>query len=132
MKLTKTERTQHDTHVAALREALDTLNQAISDYNEAVASAHTDLENAAADYNSAMQDAKSFAEDIANERRSKFDDRTEAWQESDRGQSAESFIDAWENFDGEEVEYDTPDTVDEVDDTAADDLENLPVTPDDC
>jgi hypothetical protein len=44
-----------------------------------------------------MTEAYGFVEDIVNERQGDFDDKSERWQEGERGQAAQSWIQEWEN-----------------------------------
>lgn len=70
---------------AALEEAVRPLNDAIRAYNDVVAL------------------ARAFVDDIADEFRSEYDGKSERWQESDRGQTASAFVEAWQNVDLDEV-----------------------------
>jgi uncharacterized protein YicC (UPF0701 family) len=44
-----------------------------------------------------MTEAYGFVEDIVNERQTDFDDKSERWQEGERGQAAQSWLQEWEN-----------------------------------
>lgn len=52
-------------------------------------------------YNLLLLEAAAFAEAIGEDCRAAFDEKSERWQESDRGQEAESFISEWEGFDAD-------------------------------
>ena len=71
----------------ALREAKDKLVIAIDEYNAATTDPRAAVESALKEYNEALAEAKGFAEDIANEAESEFDNKSEKWQEGDRGQA---------------------------------------------
>jgi hypothetical protein len=44
-----------------------------------------------------MTEAYGFVEDIVNERQTDFDDKSERWQEGERGQAAQSWLQDWES-----------------------------------
>jgi F0F1-type ATP synthase membrane subunit b/b' len=44
-----------------------------------------------------ITEAYGFVEDIMNERQGEFDDKSERWQEGERGQAAQSWLQDWEN-----------------------------------
>jgi hypothetical protein len=55
------------------------------------------------EYNSALADAETVVEGIGGDLRADWDDKSEKWQDSDAGQDANSFIEAFENVDFSEV-----------------------------
>lgn len=120
-KLTKQESKMKDEHAAALRadlEAVTKLAQAVSDDVDA-------LNAAIAHYNETLASAKSFVEHKKDEWQGEFDDKSDTWQEGDRGDAASTFISEWEAFDVDdltEVEFEMSDT----DASHADDLDGLP------
>jgi hypothetical protein len=79
------------------------------------ADAHSDAVNA---YNDVMTEAKEFVEEVASRMREVYDGRSEKWQEGDKGQSADAFIQTWEDF--------SPDEESELDGNVADEFERLP------
>lgn len=52
-----------------------------------------------------MDEARGFVEDIQNERQEEFDDKSERWQEGERGEAAQSWLQQWEQG---ASELDTP------------------------
>lgn len=48
-------------------------------------------------FNEVLTEARGFVEDIGNERRGQFDDKSENWQDGERGQSADEWTSMWEN-----------------------------------
>lgn len=44
-----------------------------------------------------MDEARGFVEDIHSERQGDYDDKSERWQEGDRGQAAYEWLQTWEN-----------------------------------
>lgn len=55
-------------------------------------------------YNEVVRKAEAFARSVAEEHRETYDERSERWQESDAGQAALSFVEAWEEIDLDVVE----------------------------
>ena len=115
-KLTKVQIKERDEMVAALREKA-----------EVVTAAKTAWEEAVNDYNGALADANTFVEGLASDFRSQFDDKSERWQEGERGEAASTFVEAWEGVSLDE--HDAADT--DIDTTAdIDALEGLPTAAD--
>jgi hypothetical protein len=147
MKITKAEGKQREELADKCDEAQGALANAIADYNIALervaayvsrimlspcdfadderteiadalrtaAEAHSD---AVTGYNDAMENAKAFVEEVASRLREVYDGRSEKWQEGDKGQSADAFIQTWESF--------SPDEESELDGNVADEFEKLP------
>ena len=147
MKITKAESKKRDELAYKCDEAQGALANAIADYNIALeratayaarimlspldfadderneiadairtaAEAHSD---AVSGYNDAMDNAKAFVEEVASRLREVYDNRSEKWQEGDKGQSADAFIQTWEEF--------SPDEESELDGNVADEFEKLP------
>jgi hypothetical protein len=59
------------------------------------------LELAVGEYNEALSELRGMVEGFVEEWRSAYEDRSEKWQESDKGTAANEFIDEWEAFAGE-------------------------------
>jgi phosphosulfolactate phosphohydrolase-like enzyme len=122
LKLTKKESNQKHAFVTTLRN-IETDVAALLTKGPAV----IDVINARVEkYNECLEDATSFVEEIASRLRDEFDEKSEKWQESERGSEIGEFIYEWEN-----VSLDTADKIDEADFTTyefpsySDDLENL-------
>ena len=93
--------------VEELQEARGELEDAVSVYNAAVAELKAPLDAAVEKYNDVLEEARGFAEDIGNTADGEFDDKSEKWQEGERGQAAREWIDARQQaaFDAYEIEY---------------------------
>lgn len=76
--LSKHQIVEFDKHQAALTMAHETLTAAIDAYNAVV------------------EDAEAFITGVAEDFRSAWDEKSERWQESDRGQEVGEFIETWE------------------------------------
>lgn len=59
-------------------------------------------------YSSAVEKAKDFASVIAERSREEFDEKSEKWQESDRGHAANEWIEKWEDDGSFEVAENEP------------------------
>lgn len=51
--------------------------------------------------NEKIEEARGFVEDIKNERQEEFEDKSDRWQEGERGQSAQDWLQAWETAERE-------------------------------
>ena len=96
LKLTKDEIKQKDDHVSELEKQMANMENAVNVFNAAMETARVDLRDAVSKYNEALTAARGFAEDIASRLENEIDDKSEKWQESDKGQAAASFKDDWE------------------------------------
>lgn len=91
-KLLKSELARRDEILADLRSSLDKLTAAIED----PASTTGQKSEAAAMFTVILNEAEEFREDIACKYRDLFDERSDNWQDSDRGQEVDEAINEWE------------------------------------
>lgn len=108
-KLSKAQSTQLDTIADALVERYDALDTAIGAYNAAMEEAWTAVDEALGAYNETLSEARELRGDIVDQIQNHIDDKSEKWQDSDKGQAYESWRQQWEQIDLEEVEIDKPD-----------------------
>ena len=125
-KLTKQEEAQRSELYAKLHSARGALDAKIEDVNDALQTAIDALEGAIADYNSALDDARNFVVDIVSQAEEDFSDKSERWQEGERGEIVRAWIDEWDtaqldDIDAPEIERIVIDLEDH-----ADILEQLP------
>jgi hypothetical protein len=125
-RLSKSQLTAWERRIGAARASLDALNDVIISFNRTLASAGEPLRGAAQAYNSALRELQSTAEKLAGDWRSTFNERTDRWQDGYRGQAANEWIEAWENYSPEDAEFDPPDEVEEQDDDPIVEAEELP------
>jgi vacuolar-type H+-ATPase subunit I/STV1 len=111
--------------VAAARRKLDELNTAIEQYNESVGEAWTKLDDFINDYNGALSDARDFVERVKDEFTTEYDEKSEKWQEGDRGVAARDWIDSFDNVELDDAELDAPEPFGEVTADGLETLENL-------
>ena len=62
-----------------------------------VETAREELRAATIAYNMALREAHGFVEGVASAARERWDSRSERWQDSDKGQSASTWVEAWES-----------------------------------
>lgn len=125
-KLDKKEIARRDEIFATLNETSSKLEDAVSTYNAEMANLRIPLDAALAAYNEAVAEAQSFAEDIVNQADSDISDKSERWQEGERGEEATSWKDEWEGASFDEVEIEYPDDLEIGDLDHAATLEQLP------
>jgi chromosome segregation ATPase len=126
-KLNKQELTTRDEHVAKLEKAWAEIAQAISTYNGLVETLRAPIEQAVEKYNEVVVEAKAFAEEIANRFEGEYDERSEKWQEGEKGQAAAELKEAWQSIDMEEINLEWPDDLGIDDPDHAPELAELPM-----
>lgn len=110
----------------ALNEAASELEAAVTAYNDAMANLQAPVEAAVEKYNFVALDITGFVEDIANNARGAIDDKSESWQEGEKGQLAEEWTSEWENYSlDDQIEAVFPDDL-AIEAANADDFDNLP------
>src|ERR1700733_1495655 len=95
-KLTKAQCKKRDALVTDLHEKGDAFAAAIIAFNEALDAVAKPLTDAAAAYNQGLESARNFASAIAQEARGAFDEKSDGWQEGDKGNEVEDWIQQWE------------------------------------
>jgi len=125
-KLTQAEAKRRDELVEALQKAQGELDDAVSEYNEKSQEIRGPVEEAVSAYNAVVEEAHDFAEDVASDGDTAFDEKSEKWQEGERGEAARSWIDEWQNADFNEIEINWPDDLEIEAPGHAGNLEALP------
>ena len=118
MKLSKTHAKQIEDLIAKLREAQEALAPAIVAYNAALAEAHGRLLDSLEPYSEAISYVEEDVQSIAATLREEWDEKSEKWQESDRGIEASDAIDALESFSMDDLTVEQPDMIEEPEDYA--------------
>lgn len=124
-KLSKTRIKQFNEIVEIVKDSQEKLDSAIEEYNNALDEKWAVIQAAQENYNTAISDAVGFAEEISNDMNEYFDERSESWQESEKGDSYREWIDEWENIELEESNLEQPEFLPEVGSEMADLLEEL-------
>lgn len=78
-------------------EAVETAN---ANYEDEIAG----INEKAAAYNEILEEARGYVEDIHSERYNEFDDKSETWQEGERGEATREWLEALENIKDNELE----------------------------
>jgi hypothetical protein len=125
-KLDKQEKQRRTGLVEDLRAGAGRLEDAVSLYNDEVRKLREPLEAALAEYNQNVEAARGFAEDIASQAESDIDDKSERWQEGERGEAAAEWKGQWENEVFDEISIDFPEDIEISDADHADKLDALP------
>jgi len=95
-KLTKSELAKRDEFCQRLADARDELGRKVEDVNDALQTAIDAITDAVAAYNEVLEEARGFVADIVSQAEEDFSDKSERWQEGERGEAARSWIDEWE------------------------------------
>lgn len=133
------------TAAAELQEAIDAFNTAkdeaatdlqtaVDAYNQVLAEAKDTLAEAVQAYNDKLSEARDFAGQIAADADNDISDKSDKWQEGERGQAAVAWKDEWENARFDDIELQYPDDVevnlpDDVSDDSDDHGETLDQLP---
>lgn len=129
MRLTKQQVVQKAELVARLNAAREKLVEAIEEFNARLVEAYGDVEAVARSYNDIVEEAAALRDDVVEEGRSYFDERSETWQESERGVECSGWLDEWEGAVLDPVDVWMPDGIEEPDTDGADILDRLPDAP---
>ena len=124
-KLSKDEKANRDSYVAEIRAAEEHLQETLATYNSEVSRRWGHVDAAIQRYNEALENARTWATNLGEEMQGEFDDKSEKWQEGDRGQEVQEWIDQYKDLQLDDVKLDEPDAVEvQVDD--ADTVGDLP------
>jgi oligoendopeptidase F len=93
-----------DDYETLINERFGHLEDRINNYNEAVIS----LRSAHDECQEAIVKVREWVENIASDRRDKFDEKSEKWLESEAGDAASEWLEAWESFEIEDIELEIP------------------------
>ena len=128
IKLDKAQRAELEKFRKSLRESEDAVTDAVAEYERRCESAREELIPVLEKHNELLAEVKEFASNVAAVVRDAIDERSEKWQESDKGTAAEEFQSSWEGYDPDE--YSIPDEVlvEEID-SSADALDELQEEP---
>lgn len=127
--LSKAQIIERDELVASITIASKSLADAIDSYNETVRVAREALDAKIAEYNEALEPARGFASDFASAMSDAVGERSEKWQESEKGEAASSFVSEWEGAEFGDFEIDDVEEIEAPEEDAAETLENLPESP---
>jgi hypothetical protein len=115
-KLTRQDSAQLGELMAKAADVAGTLETSIAKFNEIVAEHFASLREALDAYNQAQADVRTFIEETHQSLEDEFSDKSEKWQDGERGQAVREFIDEWQQVAGDitDVEIEEPTAI-EVD-----------------
>jgi hypothetical protein len=122
LKLNKAKLEQRDDLAKRLGEAFAQIESEIASYRDELEKLRGPIEGSIEAYNAILAEAREFAEDIVTDASSAIEDKSEKWQEGERGQAAIAFRDAWEGLSLEDLELEWPDDVELEDPGHADEI----------
>jgi hypothetical protein len=125
-QLTKEQNGRLDKYIDDLTIIGQRITAAVSDYNAEVEQLRPPVEVAVTEYNELLGEVRQLVSDIVAKGNESIDEKSEKWQEGERGEAAQEWVDAWEGIDLSDLDYQWPDdlTIDIPDYDA--ELENLP------
>lgn len=109
MRLTKAERDQIKGEEQILRDAWSTLEDATDEANQKIRDVLEELAAAQSAYDGKVQDARSLMEEIFSSLRGDYDDKSERWQDSERGVEFDEWITNLETMAQDLEAYETED-----------------------
>lgn len=124
-KLSKQQSTKRAEFVDKLNGLAADIDSAINDYNAAMEEPRAEVEKAIEAYNEMLAAAREFASDIATAIGEEISEKSDTWQESEKGQAAEEWRLTWEQLYMDDVEIDFPDELSFDEPEHASDLEAI-------
>ena len=124
-KLTNAEIAERDKLKEWLVDAREELKSVISLANKAIHDAASSVATAADEYNGLLANASEFRDEIVSRMRDAFDEKSDKWQESDKGQEIDTLITSIEDIDLSDIDIIEPDDIEEPDMDHSDELERL-------
>jgi hypothetical protein len=124
MKLSKAQEAERNELRDRLTDVKNALDEKLVAANEAIGEANAAL----TEYNSVVAEMETFAEGIASEIEDFISEKSERWQEGERGQAVAAMLGEWQSAD-----FTQPDAYEELpepEDDPADTLDGLPSDPD--
>jgi uncharacterized protein YukE len=132
MRLARAELKRIEDLVDRLTGAERMLDEAITEFNEELKALKEDkLLPKIETYNQVLRDAREFAEDIASRLDDKISERSESWQESEKGEAAIAFKESWETigYELEEIDLELPEDIEMPELGHAEVLQEAPTEP---
>jgi hypothetical protein len=99
-KLTPAEQKLFAEHIKGVTEAQEALQNTVEEAKAAI-------QKAASHYDDVTARANEFTDDVGSRLRGEFDDKSEKWQEGDKGIAANEMIEQWENVEFEPADDDS-------------------------
>ncbi len=102
--LTKAQQAEKERLTEALRVAKSSLDTAVSEANAQIEEAETTVNSRISEYNAALTGITDFIEEHKDKWQEAYDEKSETWQEGDKGEAVAALLGEWDNYDGEAVE----------------------------
>lgn len=93
-KFTKQEETRRADLRDKVAEARSELDDVIAKQTAIIEDAYSEMNAAIGKYNETLSEPRGFFEDIYDEREGEYDEKSERWQEGERGEAARGWLDA--------------------------------------
>jgi hypothetical protein len=119
---------EKEAHIQALTQAREALEREIDVFNTTLAERRASVEALLEDFNDKIEEAREWLEAIHDDAQQAYDDRSERWQERERGQGYQAWLEEL-NTSLEPVEIDFPEDLELSADDTADLLEQVPEQP---
>lgn len=124
-KLTKSDLQRRGDLAGEMNALRDALNEKIDELRGKIEGEVEDIKTARDELNEKIQEANEWQRDVASEHRSNFEEKSERWQQGDRGQAVEEWIGELEaELDEADVDEVVEMCFDNCDCTAGEDIEN--------
>lgn len=124
--LIKAQKTERDALLSILRDRMTDLQDDVATFNDGVAALLANLQVGVDNYNEASDSVKGWLESVRESIQEYVDDRSEKWQESDKAQEYQDWLEAYavdlEDFNLPDIE---PVSLDDLEDYA-ETIEQLP------
>jgi DNA repair ATPase RecN len=127
--MSKNQLKQRDELLDAVRTKQKALNGEIAEYNDKLAELREKLEESVNDCDGAISDLRNFIESVRDEAQSEYDDKSEKWQQDDKGQSVLDWINTFDAINLEDVDIELPEGIAEVEFDCLDEIEALEAEP---
>ena len=112
-KFTDEQLQEHADIIEKLREAKSKLETSVSKFNDLVASESAEVQAELDDYNELVDSAEEFRTQVVGDMNEHYYDKSDKWQESEKGQAYLEWISDWDNADLAPIEIEFPDPIDE-------------------
>lgn len=123
-KLDKRDTQRRDEAITNLRAKAESYNNIVAKINELI---NGDLATARAEYEEAFNSASELRDDVVSQIDDHIEEKSEAWQEGDRGSAFSSWKDEWEEWQPELI--DPVEELKEIEDDIPTQLEDLATEP---
>ena len=127
--LKKADIAKRDEFVTDLRSRWEDVTNALDTFNREVEELRGPVREAIEKYNNLVAEARGWVEDFANTWTDELGEKSEGWQEGEKGQAAAEFVSEYESITLDEIEIEWNDDASLDDPEHADALEGLPTQP---